>query len=405
VGRLAIQTAAAVSMLLLLFLTHACVAGPIVKPRNDITRMTLPAGLCVGLTWVREPKLVEWEGHATLDGPGMPKHRLQGRASIQAAPDTAFLIAGRRAPSGARISPDAGWFRITAVAADGKTRSGRYRGSLQLHLRGTESKAVNEVDLEDYLAGVVGREMSLLRTPTEALKAQVVSARTYALYECINGRLRRIGEPFDLFDDERSQAYGGMDSENSTALEVVEETRGLVLFYRGSLVQTFYSSTCGGSTEPAWQVLASAQRIPPLAGVACGHCATSPHYEWRATLDKTELCERLTGRQGRVDALEVAASCKGGHALRMKFQVAGESLPRVVDANSGFRVKVGGRTIKSTLLVEIKETASGFEITGRGWGHGAGMCQYGAWELARSGRSAYDILEFYYPQSEIERAH
>ena len=105
---------------------------------------------------------------------------------------------------------------------------------------------VNDVDLEDYLRGVVGKEMSLSRGE-EALKAQVVAARTYALYEAKMRTLATVkGEKFDVYDDERSQVYGGQERETATAARLVDDTRGEFVIYGSRLVKTFFSSTCGG---------------------------------------------------------------------------------------------------------------------------------------------------------------
>jgi SpoIID/LytB domain protein len=122
-------------------------------------------------------------------------------------------------------------------------------------------------------------------------------------------------------------------------------------------------------------------------------------------LRKDELGEKLTGRRARVEALEVERAAKGGHALKIRFRLQGETAARTVDAMSGFRMKVGGRLIKSTLLTEIRDGGEAFEVSGRGWGHGAGMCQYGAWELARQGRTSFEILLYYYPGATIDRVH
>jgi stage II sporulation protein D len=260
------------------------------------------------------------------------------------------------------------------------------------------------VEIEEYLAGVVGREMGL-RSPYEALKAQAIAARTYALFERVSGRVRGNGEPFDLYDDERSQVYGGADAESELSRRLVSETRGLVVTYQGRLVPAFFSSTCGGSTEPAWEVLPPAPRLAPLSGVACGHCSGSPFYSWKASFRKDELCEKLTGKKGRAGAVQVERAAPGGHALRIRFAVEGESSPRSVEANGGFRLKLDPRRLRSTRITRIRDLPDAVELSGQGWGHAAGLCQYGAMELARQGRSAFEILAFYYPGSSVERIH
>jgi stage II sporulation protein D len=402
------QTALAIAALLCVFLAHACVSDPPVRPSHDPLRVQTPNSVVVALSWIQEPQEMTVEGPVKLitNEPTVLGRHGQTLA-LPLSRTGNVMVVGRSSYPGPRLAlvPQSGWFKIKAIGPDGKPRTARYRGSLILTLSENRWVAANEVEIEDYMKGVVGKEMSLSRTPYEALKAQVIAARTYALYEVLYGRHRQAGQPFDLFDDERSQMYGGMDAENSTALQVVEETRGLVVMYQGQLVQTVYSSTCGGATEPAWEVLSTPQKIAPLGGVACEHCRPSPHFEWRSTIKKAELCEKLTGKKGVIESVDVAKMAKGGHAILVRYQVAGEAKPRIVDATWGFRLKAGARIIKSNFLVEIKDAGDAFEFTGRGWGHAAGMCQYGAWEMAKGNRTAFDILLFYYPQSSIEKIH
>jgi stage II sporulation protein D len=406
------QTALGVAALICIFFAHSCVSGPPLKPSHDITNLTMPTTVCVGLTWIKEPQEITVDGPLQIKRPGTEETAVLGRSSDSAAytlgrEGSGAIMVGRSSyvtPT-LKLVPRCGWFRIRGLTAEGKTRVARYRGSLALNLTPKGWVAVNEIEVEDYMLGVVGKEMSLAKTPYEALKAQVVAARTYALYEQANGRVRQSGELFDLYDDDRSQMYGGMDAENDTAQQLVEDTRGLVVLYQGQLVHTVYSSTCGGSTEPAWEVLSTVQKIPPLAGVPCEFCRPSPHWEWRTTIKKSDLCEKLTGKKGMVSEVQVAKAAKGGHALLIRYQVAGEAKPRVVDASFGFRLKVGAKQIRSNLLVEIKDAGDAIEFAGRGWGHAAGMCQWGAWEMARAGRSAFDILLYYYPQATVEKIH
>lgn len=404
-GRPTSRTALAIAALLCVFLAHACISEPPIRPSHDPIRVQTPTTVTVALSWIKEPQEITVEGPLKLDSTTLGRSGETLTLPLGRSGQT--LIVGRSSYQAPRLllEPHSRWFKIKGLGTDGKPRAARYRGSLILAVGPQGWTAANQVDIEDYMKGVVGKEMSLSKTPYEALKAQVIAARSYAMYEVMNGRNRRSGELFDLFDDERSQMYGGMDAENSTAQRLVEETRGLVVMYEGQIVQTVYSSTCGGTTEPAWEVLSTPQRIPPLGGVACGHCRPSPHFEWRTALKKTDLCERLTGKKGVVESVDVAKLAKGGHAILVRYQVAGEARPRIVDATWGFRLKAGARQIRSNFLVEIKDAGDAIEFTGRGWGHAAGMCQYGAWELAKGGKSAFDILLYYYPQAAIEKIH
>lgn len=287
----------------------------------------------------------------------------------------------------------------------------RYGGTLILHaLPDRKLALVNEVDLEEYLKGVVGKEMNLSEGE-EALKTQVVAARTYAVHEQRLGRLRRVkGEKFDLYDDERSQVYGGRERHTPAATRLVDGTRGLFLVYEGKLVRTFYSSTCGGHTEPAWEVLADeTERMPPLAGVKCGYCERRPLYRWKepVLIPKKEIAEKCLPRelQGmRVKTVEISKALPGGHALEVSVTLENSSRVVRLQVGSEFRRNVQAK-MRSSLWDRIEDRGDSIAIWGRGFGHGAGMCQVGAYEMAKDGKTAAEILEYYFPGARVQKLY
>ncbi len=287
----------------------------------------------------------------------------------------------------------------------------RYHGALLVYALAEGKVAlVNEVDLEDYLKGVVGKEMSLAQGP-EALKAQVIAARTYAVHEQRLERLRRVkGEKFDLYDDERSQVYGGMERETDFASSLVDATRGLFVVYEGRLVRTYYSSACGGATEPAWEVLGEeCGRIPPLAGRKCGYCERRAVHRWEApvVVPKKEIVERCFPKdlQGaRLKSLEVTKTLPGGRAVELTAALEGSS--RTVKLNAqDFKRNLASVRLRSTLWDRIEDRGDAVAISGRGFGHGAGMCQVGAYEMARDGKIAAEILEYYFPGAAVQKLY
>ncbi len=264
---------------------------------------------------------------------------------------------------------------------------------------------VNDVDLEDYLAGVVGKEMSLSKGE-EALKAQVVAARTYAWYEVQNRTLRvRAGEKFDVYDDERSQVYGGRERETALAIRLVAETRGLCCSYEGRIFKTFFSSTCGGHTEPARLMLSEGEDIPPLSGTPCGHCTEGKFYRWSAEFDRAEMAKKLFGAQtvSKIASVTVTKTMRGGHALEVLVLVDNSKKEYRFHANDGFRRRIDPRAIRSTMIESVKVEGEKVIVAGKGWGHAVGMCQVGAYRLADLGWSSTRILEFYYPRSAVKK--
>src|SRR5437868_3891960 len=147
-----------------------------------------------------------------------------------------------------------------------------YRGQIQVDLVDGKLRAVNIVGLEKYLYGVVPSEMPSNWSP-EALKAQAVAARSYAM------ATRQVGAPFDVYSDTRSQMYLGLSHEQPTSNAAVDATQGQVLMYGGKVATTYFSSTSGGTTESAanWQGVP----IPYLVSVPDPYDTISPYHDWR----------------------------------------------------------------------------------------------------------------------------
>ena len=163
-----------------------------------------------------------------------------------------------------------------------------YRGSLEVSAVNGKLRVVNVVGIEAYLYGVVPDEMPDT-WPPEALKAQAVAARSYAV-------ANRRGGPFDLYADVRSQVYGGIDAESAPATAAVNATAGKVVVYRGRVVSTPYHSTSGGRTAAAADVWPGGKPTPYLVSVPDPHDVLSPHHEWGPLV----FSARTLGRRLRV---------------------------------------------------------------------------------------------------------
>jgi stage II sporulation protein D len=287
----------------------------------------------------------------------------------------------------------------------------RYKGTLLVHqLPDRKLALVNEIDLEEYLKGVVGKEMNL-GEGEEALKAQVIIARSYAVHEQRLERLRRVkGEKFDLYDDERSQMYGGLERHTAAAEKLVDDTRGMFVLYDGKIVRTFYSSACGGHTEPAWEVLADeTEKMPPLAGTACEYCQRRPVYRWKepVLIPKKEIAEKCLPKDlqdKRIKTVDVTKTLPGGHALEVSITLENSSRVVRLNATNEFKRAVSQK-LRSTLWDRIEDRGDAISIIGRGYGHGAGLCQTGAYEMARDGKTASQILEYYYPGAKVQKVY
>ena len=273
-----------------------------------------------------------------------------------------------------------------------------YRGVAEvLPAEDARLTVVNVVPLEDYLRGVVPNELAPKAFPQiEALKAQAVAARSYALAH----RGDYASRGYDVCATAACQVYRGVASEQPLTDRAVAESHGIVATWRGRPIHAFYTSTCGGHTEAGTAVFDDG--APYLRGVACPTEQGVRDYDrergkaWQVRLGPDDVARRLAryGSVGRV--LDLVPTRVGVSGRVVELRVVGSEGELELH---GQRVRLGLR-LRESLFVLHKETAEGeepqFVFTGSGWGHGVGLCQLGASGMARAGASFQDILKHYY---------
>jgi stage II sporulation protein D len=274
----------------------------------------------------------------------------------------------------------------------------RYHGSLAILRSRNAMTLVNYIGLEDYIKGIAVREISHY-WPADALKAQAIVFRTYAL----SAMKQNATRDFDVTSDVYSQVYGGTSAQRYRITDAVDETAGDVLTYQDKIFPAFYHSTCGGNTEDAkvlWDV-----DLPVLKGVSCPYCAGSPHYSWNAEIPLTALAAKLRKagvKVTTVKGIEIIDTDASGRVRDIALILPREE--RVSVSAKDFRNILGPDIVKSArFAASMHGTAVG--LSGTGWGHGVGLCQWGAYFMAKSGYSAAEILAFYYPGSKIMNIH
>jgi len=272
----------------------------------------------------------------------------------------------------------------------------KYRGEIDIvRTKDFNLLVINHIELEKYLCGVLPHEVSR-HWPIEALKAQAIASRTYALYQ------KKINKDkdYDLTSDFYSQIYGGKGAEKYRTTRAVNLTTNKVLTYKGEIFPAYFHACCGGATEDAkelWNV-----DIPPLKGVKCDFCYQSPHYLWERFISMKDLVEKLNanGYPVKEKILGIIPKERNASGRIRKLTIITEKDKFEISAKE-FRQIFDPQIIRSTNF-DIELEPDGATFRGYGWGHGVGLCQWGAYFMAIKGYKAENILEFYYPQAELK---
>jgi len=290
-----------------------------------------------------------------------------------------------------------------------------YRGKLKLIINpdGSSFDAVNLVPLEPYLASVVGAEMPNYWEPA-ALAAQAITARTYCLYIKKHFGSKRT---WDVRKTQANQVYLGVCAESAQTWSAVNRTYGQVLVCKHpggteDIFPAYYSSTCGGHTENSEHVFGDS--FGPLVGVPCPYCkdvAKPSFFFWPIVqFDKTTVGTKLVQKYSRLKRLgeitniiPTRQSNYGQFSRLTLVKLLGSTGKSDSLRAEDLRLTIDptGNKIKSTICQIINMGDKWAFLSGRGYGHGVGMCQCGAQAMARGGKTARDILSYYYPGSRI----
>lgn len=273
----------------------------------------------------------------------------------------------------------------------------RYRGKLIFVPRGNNRFSVlEEIGIEDYLPGVIEGEMPI-RWNDDAIQAQVIAARSYAIYQIkTRGNSLYHINKLDL-------AYKGSYMSHSKTKKIVDESRGTVMVYNWELIPGYFHSSCGGHTEDV-NLVFKLKSIPPLRGVDCGHCNNCKYFNWKMELGKSEIEKKLSTTNNNIKKIRSIITEEfgpGGHCSTIKIEHANGT--NRINAND-FRLMVGPNNLRSTSF-SVKDTGSSFIFEGSGWGHGVGLCQYGTQDMAKSGIKWFDILKHYYPDIDLVKIY
>jgi stage II sporulation protein D len=288
-----------------------------------------------------------------------------------------------------RFRAGEGTARDAGIGGERAIRAGdvEVRGDVVAVVAGQRLTVVNVISLEDYVAAVLGSEMPK-QFPDEALEAQAVATRTYALFKKLNA----YGATFHLGSSVIHQVYEGVDREDARTRAAADATRGEVLTYELAPIEAYFHGSCGGQTETGLAALL--RDLPYLQSVDCP-CGELPQTRWSAVLRLDELQREFPG----ADRLEVLSRTATGRAKRVRLSAA-----QSVDAVE-LRQRLGYSRVKNLSFTVSRARDGAISLEGKGSGHGAGLCQWGAKALADQGLGYREILAHYYPGAELQQLY
>ena len=346
--------------------------------------------LTPGLVWAEEwpVRVLLQEGVSTIRLKAAGPSRLEelGGGLVEVLPPGKEVRVAweGRAGTSFRLRPDKSLFWINRRMYRGNVEVWNTSGGLQI---------INQVGLEDYVRGVMKVEANP-EWPIEALRAQAVVARTYALHE----RLVSPEALYHLYATTTSQVYRGVNGEDPRTNRAVRATRGIVLAYRGRIIPAFYHAASGGHTEDA--VYVWEKRYPFIVGVEDPYSANAPHHQWEVTIPRAEIhqaLERVGGRMGAILKIDVVRRTRSGRVRRLRIWDGAGFLEM---EGKRFRQLLGPDRIRSTRFA-VYSDGPGILFVGQGWGHGVGLSQWGAKGMADLAYDFTAILKHYFPLADL----
>lgn len=298
-----------------------------------------------------------------------------------------------------------------------------FQGSLEIRSNpdGTET-AINTIDLEDYLCSVISSEMSA-DSPMELLKAHAVISRSWA----IRAMQKPNHEGFHVCADDHCQRYEGLRRMSERAVEAVRATAGQVLMYGDEICDCRYYKCCGGKTE-VWRTCWEDIDVPYIRSVECPYCGrvsaktlrlvlnnydqeTTDFHDWKVTYTASELSEIIRTKSGINfgEIIDLIPLQRGASGRICQLKIVGTKHTEIIGKELKIRLWLSKTCLYSSWF-DISHNPSpvtgnpSWILTGHGWGHGAGLCQIGAAQMAAEGHSFEEILHFYYHGTRLSAA-
>ena len=271
-----------------------------------------------------------------------------------------------------------------------------YRGAFIIHREKNGLSLVNNVELEQYLLSVVPSEV-YKSWDSETLKAQAIAARTYALYEIQRSRHNK-NRKFDVFSDTRSQVYKGVQEEHRNTSRAVLATIGQVLTYKGALIKSYFSSSIGGMSAAGYEIGDNKPYLQPIKSYTSKQ---NPNNLWAIQVPLKKV--QVQYKTSPIKSVDVVSRSTSGRINKINIKDSKGKITSV--RGDHFRAKMGYSNMKSTRAQMGISKSGNLVIKGSGYGHGVGMGQWEAEELARRGANYPQILSHFYQGTSLKKIY
>ncbi|EMO68958.1 stage II sporulation protein [Leptospira kirschneri str. 200803703] len=270
----------------------------------------------------------------------------------------------------------------------------KVRGSIHLIPQSQgPALVINVLPLEEYLLAVVPSEVPY-SWPMEALKAQAICARTYAVREILNKK----NALYDVEATTNSQVYGGIEKEHPFTTKAVQDTTGVMAVFEENPIQAFFHSNSGGKTETPENVWGG-KKIPYLSIVPSHFDRAGENFYWKETVSQDLINSKFSNlKLGEIQSIQVLSRTSSGRVDLMELNGT-EGTSRI--RGKEFR-QILGTPVRS-LRFGIQKESNGFLIKGMGSGHGVGLSQWGSFGMAKENYNYIEILRYYYPGTDLAR--
>lgn len=265
-----------------------------------------------------------------------------------------------------------------ALYPEGKEK--KYRGSIVIYAKSGKLQVINEVDVDEYVQGVLKGEVGYGQN-VEYYKVQAVISRTYSLY-----LQKHKEEGYDLCDHVHCQVYKGISYDENIKEAVLATSGEVIVDSALNYLNTLFHSNCGGqtvTTDYVWN-----KKLANLESIKDPHCLTTSNARWRKTISKDRWVRYLANKTNKSKEFVLAQKLDFNQAYRKKHYKFGGKKIRLTDIRSYFG-------LKSTFF-SVHDIGEKIVLVGRGFGHGVGLCQQGAIEMSKKGYTYKDIIYFYY---------